>query len=75
MITIMGQMDRASRIFDYMYLGTEWNASNLEELESNKFDCRIHLPAHARSPPAQPNPSSSSSLAFVLVAAADMCST
>ena len=23
------------RIFDFMYLGSEWNASNLEELNSN----------------------------------------
>ncbi len=37
MIVIMGQMEAASRIFDYLYLGTEWNASNLEELETNKF--------------------------------------
>ena len=36
MIVIMGQMDAASRIFDYLYLGTEWNASNWEELEANK---------------------------------------
>ena len=33
----MGQMDPASKIFDHMYLGTEWNASNLEELEANKY--------------------------------------
>jgi protein phosphatase slingshot len=36
MIIIMGQMDAASKIFDYLYLGTEWNASNWEELEANK---------------------------------------
>ena len=36
MIVIMGQMDAASQIFDYLFLGTEWNASNLEELEANK---------------------------------------
>eukprot|EP00730_Choanoeca_flexa_P017445 TRINITY_DN8409_c0_g1_i2.p1 TRINITY_DN8409_c0_g1~~TRINITY_DN8409_c0_g1_i2.p1 ORF type:complete len:953 (+),score=184.87 TRINITY_DN8409_c0_g1_i2:66-2861(+) len=35
MITIMGQMEPSSKIFDYMYLGTEWNASNWEELERN----------------------------------------
>ncbi|CAG0903656.1 unnamed protein product [Darwinula stevensoni] len=35
MITILGQMDAATRIFDYLYLGSEWNASNLEELHSN----------------------------------------
>lgn len=32
MLLILGQMDKASHIFDYLYLGSEWNASNLEEL-------------------------------------------
>ena len=36
-ITIMGQMESASKIFDYLYLGTEWNASNEEELAANKY--------------------------------------
>ena len=36
MMTIMGQMEAASKIFDYLFLGTEWNASNAEELEANK---------------------------------------
>ena len=35
MITIMGQMESASNIFEYLYLGTEWNACNKEELEKN----------------------------------------
>lgn len=35
MITILGQMDSASKIFDHVYLGSEWNASNLEELKDN----------------------------------------
>lgn len=34
-LTILGQMDGASRIFDDVFLGSEWNASNLEELERN----------------------------------------
>jgi len=34
-LVILGQMDPASRIFDFLYLGSEWNASNLEELNSN----------------------------------------
>ena len=25
-----GQMDPASKVFDFLYLGSEWNASNLE---------------------------------------------
>lgn len=29
------QMDPASKIEDYLYLGSEWNASNLEELGHN----------------------------------------
>ena len=33
MLTILGQMDEASEIFDYLYLGSEWNASNLEEMK------------------------------------------
>lgn len=33
MLTILGQMDTATQIFEYLYLGSEWNASNLEELK------------------------------------------
>ncbi|XP_069792255.1 LOW QUALITY PROTEIN: protein phosphatase Slingshot homolog 1-like [Narcine bancroftii] len=35
MLIILGQMDKASLIFDHLYLGSEWNASNLEELQGN----------------------------------------
>ncbi|CAG0923038.1 unnamed protein product, partial [Notodromas monacha] len=35
MITILGQMDQATEIFSHLYLGSEWNASNLEELQRN----------------------------------------
>lgn len=35
MLTILGQMDAATEIFDHVYLGSEWNASNLEELQRN----------------------------------------
>ncbi|XP_013794253.1 protein phosphatase Slingshot-like isoform X2 [Limulus polyphemus] len=34
MLTILGQMDAPTEIFDYLYLGSEWNASNLEELRN-----------------------------------------
>lgn len=34
MLIILGQMDKASLIFDHLYLGSEWNASNLEELQA-----------------------------------------
>lgn len=36
MLVIMGQMDHASRIFEHLYLGSEWNASDLEELKQNR---------------------------------------
>ena len=36
MLTVLGQMDCASQILDFLYLGSEWNASNLEELEELK---------------------------------------
>jgi protein phosphatase slingshot len=32
---ILGQMEKPSKIFDYLYLGTEWNAANFDELERN----------------------------------------
>jgi len=39
MITIMRQMDAPSQIFDYLYLGSEWNASNLDELQKLGYYC------------------------------------
>jgi len=36
MIVILRQMDSPSKIFDFLYLGSEWNASNLEELSKNR---------------------------------------
>uniref|UniRef100_A0A1B0DCZ2 protein-serine/threonine phosphatase n=1 Tax=Phlebotomus papatasi TaxID=29031 RepID=A0A1B0DCZ2_PHLPP len=35
MLIILGQMDAPTEIFDHVYLGSEWNASNLEELQRN----------------------------------------
>ncbi|XP_054649763.1 protein phosphatase Slingshot homolog 2 isoform X2 [Dunckerocampus dactyliophorus] len=35
MIVILGQMDSPTEIFEHVYLGSEWNASNLEELQSS----------------------------------------
>lgn len=35
MLTILGQMDAPTEIFDHVYLGSEWNASNFEELQKN----------------------------------------
>ncbi|TRY98361.1 hypothetical protein DNTS_021787 [Danionella cerebrum] len=34
MIVILGQMDRPTEIFEHVFLGSEWNASNLEELQN-----------------------------------------
>ncbi|MFH4973425.1 hypothetical protein AB6A40_000134 [Gnathostoma spinigerum] len=34
-MVIMGQMDEASQIFPYLYLGTEWNACDWQWLENN----------------------------------------
>ena len=38
MLMILGQMDAPTEIFDHVYLGSEWNASNLEELQKNGYD-------------------------------------
>lgn len=35
MLIILGQMDAPTKIFDHVYLGSEWNASNLDELQQN----------------------------------------
>ncbi len=35
MLVILGQMDKPSQIFPFLYLGTEWNASNWDELRQN----------------------------------------
>ncbi|XP_068440956.1 protein phosphatase Slingshot homolog 2 isoform X2 [Clinocottus analis] len=35
MILILGQMDSPTEIFEHVYLGSEWNASNLEELQNS----------------------------------------
>uniref|UniRef100_A0A250Y453 protein-serine/threonine phosphatase n=1 Tax=Castor canadensis TaxID=51338 RepID=A0A250Y453_CASCN len=37
MLLLMAQQDRASRIFPHLYLGSEWNAANLEELQRNRW--------------------------------------
>ncbi|KAJ8915057.1 hypothetical protein NQ315_014312 [Exocentrus adspersus] len=37
MLVILGQMDAPTEIFEHVYLGSEWNASNYEELQSNRI--------------------------------------
>uniref|UniRef100_H3D9N8 protein-serine/threonine phosphatase n=1 Tax=Tetraodon nigroviridis TaxID=99883 RepID=H3D9N8_TETNG len=34
-LVTIAQMDKPSKIFDYLYLGSEWNAANFEELHKN----------------------------------------
>ncbi|XP_044537980.1 protein phosphatase Slingshot homolog 3 [Gracilinanus agilis] len=36
MLVLMAQRDRASHIFPHLYLGSEWNAANLDELQRNR---------------------------------------
>ncbi|CAF1650639.1 unnamed protein product, partial [Adineta ricciae] len=35
MLEILAQMDKATEILPYLYLGSEWNASNFEELKAH----------------------------------------
>ena len=37
MLIVMRQMDSASKILSYLYLGSAWNASNLDELQENGY--------------------------------------
>ncbi|XP_047683256.1 protein phosphatase Slingshot homolog 1 isoform X3 [Prionailurus viverrinus] len=43
MLLILGQMDKPSLIFDHLYLGSEWNASNLEELQGSGVDYILNV--------------------------------
>ena len=36
-LLVLGQLDQSSKILDYLYLGSEWNASNFDELKENKI--------------------------------------
>ena len=37
MLQIFAQMDKPTMILPYLYLGSEWNASNFEELKANNI--------------------------------------
>jgi protein phosphatase slingshot len=37
MLHILAQMDKPTMILPYLYLGSEWNASNFEELKANNI--------------------------------------
>lgn len=44
MMMVMGQMEVSSEIFDnFLYLGSEWNACNIDELERHKIDCVLNV--------------------------------
>ncbi|KAG8522708.1 Protein phosphatase Slingshot-3 [Galemys pyrenaicus] len=43
MLLLMAQRDRASRIFPHLYLGSEWNAANLEELQRNRVSHILNM--------------------------------
>lgn len=38
MVVILQQMDSPSHIFEFLYLGSEWNAANFDELQKNGYD-------------------------------------
>lgn len=37
MLEIFGQMDQSTMILPHLYLGSEWNASNFDELKTNQI--------------------------------------
>lgn len=37
MLHILAQMDKPTMILPYLYLGSEWNASNFDELKANNI--------------------------------------
>ncbi|XP_072301921.1 protein phosphatase Slingshot homolog 2b isoform X2 [Eucyclogobius newberryi] len=43
MIIILRQMDSPTEIFDHVFLGSEWNASNLEELQNSGVQCILNV--------------------------------
>lgn len=52
MLLILGQLDSPSHVFDFLYLGSEWNASNLEELKKNGFVCFVNMARTCASSPS-----------------------
>ncbi|GMR44141.1 hypothetical protein PMAYCL1PPCAC_14336 [Pristionchus mayeri] len=43
MLVILGQLEKPSRIFPYLYLGSEWNASNWDELQANNVGYILNM--------------------------------
>lgn len=48
MLKILKQLDAPTKIFDHVYLGSEWNASNLEELQKNGYVSHISTDARPK---------------------------
>jgi protein phosphatase slingshot len=42
-LKILAQMDKPTMILSYLYLGSEWNASNFEELKANKISYILNV--------------------------------
>nr|XP_020491431.1 protein phosphatase Slingshot homolog 3-like [Labrus bergylta] len=42
-LVTMAQMDKPSKIFDHLYLGSEWNAANFEELQKNNVGYILNI--------------------------------
>ncbi|KAJ8262512.1 hypothetical protein GJAV_G00167280 [Gymnothorax javanicus] len=43
MMVVLAQMDKPSKIFDYLYLGSGWNAANFEELQKNNVGYILNI--------------------------------
>ncbi|GMS86707.1 hypothetical protein PENTCL1PPCAC_8882, partial [Pristionchus entomophagus] len=43
MLVVLGQLEKPSRIFPYLYLGSEWNASNWDELQANNVGYILNM--------------------------------
>lgn len=43
MLTVLGQMESSSQVLSYLYLGSEWNASNRDELLENNVGYILNI--------------------------------
>ncbi|GMT21219.1 hypothetical protein PFISCL1PPCAC_12516 [Pristionchus fissidentatus] len=43
MLVILGQLEKPSQILSYLYLGSEWNASNWDELQANNVGYILNM--------------------------------
>lgn len=49
MMEVFGQMQSPSLILPYLYLGSEWNASNIDELKANR-SVTVRHSGYSRTP-------------------------